>query len=101
MEENPNSQQNSQQEQNHWQMRNHYRGHFLLRLFIGIVILIVVFCLGVAVGSSRGSFGRGEFHGREGYRMFKGYGYPAPMPYPMMAPGWPIQFQPATSTPAK
>ena len=47
----------------HW--RGH--GHFLIRLAIGLVILLMVFCLGVIVGEFKGELRSGGY----GYTSYK------------------------------
>ncbi len=84
----------------------HHR-HFWLRWLLGLVILVLVFCIGVKVGEFKGAFGRG-FNNRAGYNtrfnsqpMMRSY--PSGYPGTMMRPGTQTFVQPdtATTTPVK
>lgn len=71
----------------------HGRGHFFLRVVLGLIILVAVFAVGVKVGELRkGVFGRG-YGGRHGYYNMMPYGmspyyygqpYPGGSQYPQM-----------------
>jgi len=69
-----------------------------VRVILGLVILLVVFCLGVMIGELKGELGRSS-----GYRMMHtqsyyggGYGYAVPM----MQGGAPVRSQTAPATQA-
>ena len=64
--------------------QGHHR-HFLLRMILGIVILMIVFSVGVKIGEFKGEF---ENNGFGGYRMMHGqYQNSYPMDYNYMMNG--------------
>lgn len=99
---------NSEKENKYCRMCGWGSGHFALRWILGMVILLIAFCLGIMAGRLHGGYGRGHFGrfergGRLGYPrpMMQGYqfnGYPGMM---QGASGSATQAQPATTTPAK
>ncbi len=75
-------------------------GFLLLRLFLLIIILGIVFWAGIRVGEFKsGGFGYGDFHTRNHFYQYRYPGYPSgyPQPLPMMNSGG--TGQPGSTTP--
>ena len=70
--------------------------HFLLRWLVGVVILVIIFCIGVKVGEMKSGFGYGH-HYRGGYNMMYGK-TPIMRAYPMGLPSQIMQGSGAAST---
>lgn len=58
-----------------------HHGMTLLRWFLGLMIIVMVFCLGVKIGEYKQAFEGGDSGYGYSSRMMGGYGYDRPMMY--------------------
>ena len=58
-----------------------HHGHTILRWFLALIIVVMVFCLGVKVGEYKYAIEGADGGSWYGGRMMGGYGYDRPMMY--------------------